>query len=240
MLTIHQYHMSPFNEKLRRMLRYKGVPFEERFWLISEQREVRKHNPTGKLPAVEHDGRWICDSTDAAHYIEEVFPSPALIPAAADQRALVHILEDWADESLYFYEMHMRFTVDNKWQGNIARMLEREGWLLKSVLAGRFPGMIRKGIRKITATQGIGRKSEDQLLIDCRRHIEAVDGLLGQGDWLLDELTLADLSVYGMLQAFRDAELLLGLLQAHPVVIAWMERVERATGEVSSDRCPPG
>lgn len=229
MLTLHQFHMSPFNQKLQRMLRYKGVPFEERYWLIAEQKEVRKHNPTGKLPAIEHEGRWICDSTDAAHYIEARFPEPALIPTAADQKALVHILEDWADESLYFYEMHMRFTLDRQWDANIRRMLEREGWLLKTVLAGRFPGMIRKGMQKITSTQGIGRKSEEQLLTDCRRHIEAVNGLLGEGDWLLQGLTLADLAVYSMLQAFRDAELLLALLQEYPSVTAWMTRVEQAT-----------
>ena len=229
MLTLHQYHMSPFNEKLQRMLRYKSVPFEEHYWLVAEQKEVRKHNPTGKLPAVEHQGHWVCDSTDAAHYIEAQFPTPSLIPEAPDQRALVHILEDWADESLYFYEMHMRFTVDSKWKANLARMLEREGWFLRSLLAGRFPNMIRKGIQKITATQGIGRKSEQQLLIDCRRHVEAVNDLLGQGDWLLDQLTLADLAVHSMLQAFRDAEALLALLQEYPAVIAWMTRVEQAT-----------
>lgn len=229
MLTLHQYHMSPFNEKLKRMLRYKGLPFEERYWLVADQKEVRKHNPTGKLPAVEYGGEWVCDSTDAARYIESEFPVPALIPDAPEQRALVHILEDWADESLYFYEMHMRFTVDRNWKNNISRMLEREGWFLKSVLAGSFPGAIRKGIRKITANQGIGLKNEEQLLIDCRRHIEAVNDLLGQGEWLLDRLTLADLSVYGMLQAFKDAELLLTLLQEYPGVVTWMERVETAT-----------
>lgn len=229
MLILHQYHLSPFNEKLQRMLRFKGVPFEERYWLLAEQKEVKRNNPTGKLPAVEHNGRWICDSTDAARYIEAQFPTPPLIPARPDAKAMVHILEDWADESLYFYEMHMRFTADRKWEVNIPRMFEREGWLLKSVLAGRFPGMVRKGIQKITSSQGVGRKSEAQLLTDCRRHIEAVDGLLGDGDWLLDELTLGDLAVYAMFQAFRDAELLMAILCEYPAVIAWMERVEQAT-----------
>ncbi len=230
MLTLHQYAMSPFNEKLQRMLRYKGVPFEERYWLLAERKEVLRHNPTGKLPALEHNGQWVCDSTDAAHYIEAQFPTPALIPADTRQRALVHVLEDWADESLYFYEMHMRFTVDARWRTNIRRMFEREGWLLRSLLAGRFPGMVRKGIRKITSNQGVGRKSESQLLIDCRRHIDAVEGLLGQDDWLLEELTLADLAVYAMLQAFRDAGPLLEMMQSSPAVTRWMNRVEAATG----------
>lgn len=229
MLVVHQYHMSPFNEKLKRMLRFKGIPFEEKNWLLADQKKVKKYNPTGKLPAIEHEGGWVCDSTDAARYIEAQFPEPSLIPHDPGQQALVHILEDWADESLYFYEMHIRFTTPDNWERNLPRLFENEGWLLKSVLARHFPGMIRKGFQKITANQGIGRKSEEQLLVDCRRHVQAVDGLLG-GDWLLGgSLTLADLAVYCMFQAFRDAKALEALLNEFPKVVTWMKRVEQAT-----------
>ena len=230
MVTLHQYHLSPYNEKLQRMLRFKGVSFEERYWLLAEQGEVKKHNPTGKLPAVEHEGQWVCDSTDAAYFLEALYPDRPVLPSDPRERALVHVLEDWADESLYFYEMHMRFTTEGNWQRNLPRMFEHEGWFLRAFLAGRLPGMITRGIRKITSTQGVGRKSEEQLLVDCGRHIDAVAGLLGDGQWLVgDSLTLADLAVYGMFQAFRDADMLAELLAASPVVTAWMARIEEAT-----------
>ncbi len=62
MLILHQYRMSPYNEKLQRMLRYKDVAVSEQYWSVAQRGEVKKHNPTGKLPALEHEGKWICDS----------------------------------------------------------------------------------------------------------------------------------------------------------------------------------
>ena len=93
MLILHQYHMSPYNEKLQRMLNLKGVDYETRTWRIADRGKVLKINPIGKLPALEHDGKIVCDSTDAAHYIEATFPEPALIPAEPALRGRVHVLE---------------------------------------------------------------------------------------------------------------------------------------------------
>ena len=113
------------------MLNYKGIPYEEKYWLLAERKKVRAINPTGKLPALEHGGRIIGDSTDVAHYIEEQFPQKPLIPAEPAPRALVHIIEDWADESLYFYEMHLRFTTPGNRERKShcsARFSHAAGW----------------------------------------------------------------------------------------------------------------
>ena len=34
MLILHQYHLSPYNEKVRRMLNAKGIPYQEKYWLL--------------------------------------------------------------------------------------------------------------------------------------------------------------------------------------------------------------
>jgi glutathione S-transferase len=231
MVVLHQYHMSPYNEKLQRMLRYKGIEFSEQYWSLMQQKKLKQYNPVGKLPAVEYQGQWVCDSTDAAYFLEGLYPEPALIPPDAAGRAMVHVLEDWADESLYFYEMHLRFTTEGNWQRNLPRMFEHEGWFLKSLLAGHFPGQIRKGIQKITRTQGVGRKSQEQLLVDCRRHFEAVAGLLGAGQWLVGErLTLADLAVFGMFQCLKDTHETGQMLDGYPAIGDWMSRIEELTG----------
>ncbi len=227
-LILHQYHMSPYNEKVQRMLNVKGIPFEEKYWLLADRKKVTGFNPTGKLPALEHDGKVIGDSTDVVHYIEKTFPEPPLLPSEPRLRGQVHVLEDWADESLYFYEMHLRFTTPGNCERNIPRMVEHESAFLRWLLPRVIPG----GIRKITASQGIGRKSIEQLMIDVERHIQAVDGLLDGSDWLVgDQLTLADLAVYAMFQALRDADMALALLQKHAAVTDWMERIEQTTSQ---------
>ena len=227
MITLHQYHLSPFNEKIQRMLNHKGIPFEERYWTLGERKKVRTLNPTGKLPALQNGEHVICDSTDVAHYIEQHFPQKPLIPSGPRLRAQVHVLEDWADESLYFYEMHLRFTTPGNRERNIPRMVAHEGAFLRWLLPKVVPG----GIVRITETQGIGRKSIEQLLVDVTRHITAVDGLLDGTDWLVgNQLSLADLAVYAMFQALRDADMVADMLARYPAVTAWMMRVEEHTG----------
>ena len=228
MLILHQYNMSPFNEKVQRMLNLKGVPFEDKMWRIADRGKIMKINPIGKLPAIEHDGKVICDSTDVVHYIEKTFPDPPLIPADPALRGMVHVLEDWADESLYFYEMRLRFTTPGNQERNIPRMVAHENGFLRWFL----PKVIPKGIRKITATQGVGRKSLDQVLTDTDRHVEAVHNLLQGTDWLVgDRLSLADLAVYAMFQCFRDADNAASILERYPRVTGWMTRIEDTTSQ---------
>jgi glutathione S-transferase len=181
----------------------------------------------GKLPALEHNGRIVADSTDAAYYIEAQFPQPAMIPDDPALRGQVHILEDWADESLYFYEMHLRFTTPGNKERNVPRMVENEGGFLRWLLPKVVPG----GIAKITASQGIGRKSIEQLLIDVKRHVRAVDDLLTDSEWLVGkQISLADLAVFAMFLALQDADMAAEIIAQFPRVTAWMERIEENTG----------
>lgn len=231
MLILHQFHLSPFNEKVQRLLNYKGVPFEEKYWRIADRGKILKISPTGKLPALEHDGRIVCDSTDMVHYIEGAFPSRPLVPAHPKLAGMVHILEDWADESLYFYEMQLRFCTPGNQQRNVPRLIANEPPIIRWLLTRLLPRVLRK----TTASQGVGRKSQDQLLVDAERHVAAVAGLLEEDEWLLaNRITLADLAVYAMLQCFRDADTAMALLSKYPKVTGWLERVEANTSTRAS------
>ncbi|MEM1111318.1 MAG: glutathione S-transferase family protein [Pseudomonadota bacterium] len=225
-LMLHQYNLSPFNDKIQRMLNYKGIAFEEKYWQLAEQKQVRKFNPSGKLPALEHNGHLVCDSTDMAHYIEETFPEPPLLPAAPELRGLVHALEDWADESLYFYEMRWRFGTPGNVERNLPRMVEKE----KPFVRWLLPKLLPKGLKKILDNQGVGRKSMEQLKTDTERHVAAVAGMLEGGDFLVGkQLTLADLAVRIMFECFNDATEGAEIIARYPAVPAWMARVEALT-----------
>lgn len=62
--------------------------------------EMVARHPLGKVPYIEHDGRTIYDSTVIGEYLEERFGWPRLMPDDAAERALVRMIEQYADESM--------------------------------------------------------------------------------------------------------------------------------------------
>ena len=231
MITLHQFEISPFCDKIRRILHWKQQPYVVREVPLRDAMSVRRVNPAGKLPCLEHDGRFVADSTDIAYYLEETFPDPPLVPRDPKQRALCHIFEDWADESLYFYEMRLRFTVDHNTRRNLPLLVAHDPPWMKAAARLVVPRMMRGILRK----QGLGRKSLDQIVRDVERHADALAAWLGDGDWLVgDALSLADISVFAELACIRGSEEGAKIVAARPAVERWMARVDRATGE---DRC---
>ena len=227
MIKLYQIEISPFCDKIRRVLAWKKQPYEiKNLKLLETVTRLPRLNPVGKVPTLEHDGQVISDSSDIAIYLEERFPDPPLLPRGVEDRARCHLLEDWADESLYFYEARLRFTFAQ----NVARTAEL-------LVAGENPIMKRLGsvvgqrsMRSVLAKQGIGRKSEEAVLRDLARHAEAVAGILGARDWLIgDQLTLADISVFVQLACIRSTAEGEKILAAQPTVLGWMERVDAAT-----------
>ncbi|MRI33996.1 hypothetical protein EOPP23_13450 [Endozoicomonas sp. OPT23] len=228
MITIHLYALSPFNEKIVRTLHYKGINNYRMIEYPLGDRRVKKISPTGKLPCIEFNGQFIQDSTDIVYFLEREFPEHSVLPAKPEQQALVHILEDWADESLYFYEMHMRFGLPHNGKKNIPRMLVNSTGFMHWFLSKVLPS----GILKITESQGIGRKHIEQLIIDVRRHLDAVDKLLQNNQWLVaNQFSLADMAVCAMFDCLKDAEEVAEMLSAYPKITDWMKRVQALTDQ---------
>lgn len=226
MLTLHQFEISPFCDKIRRILHWKKQPYAVREVPLRDAMSVRKVNPSGKLPCLEDDGRFIADSTDIAYYLEEKFPDPPLVPRDPKLRALCHFFEDWADESLYFYEMRLRFTVDHNARRNLPLLTAHDPPWMKRLARLVVPRMMRGTLGK----QGLGRKSLTQIVKDVERHVDALADWLGDSDWLVgDALSLADISVFAELACIRSSDEGGRVIAARPAVARWMARVDDAT-----------
>jgi glutathione S-transferase len=227
-IVLYQFELSPFCDKVRRILHYKQVPYRVVEVPPSEAAAGRWKavSPTGKFPVLEDEGERVVDSTDIAHHLERRFPQHPLLPADPEARGRVHVLEDWADESLYFQEMTMRLT----WPGNAERwipaLLAAETPLRRRLLAPLLPRIVAR----TTRAQGLGRKEKDAVLADLARHLDALVGLLGNRSWLVGEtITLADVAVFAQLFCIRGATEGEAALAARPTLVAWMERVDDAT-----------
>lgn len=224
MLTLYQMERSPYCDKVRRILRYKGIPFD-----VHEVSMLQgsKHSRTGKLPALDLDGKYIDDSTQIAHAIELQFPEPSLIPAHPGERALCHMLEDWADESLYYYEMALHFTFEENVQPRLDQLTEHDTSLRRSLIKTVFPPVLRH----LLWAQGTGRRGHERVLEDVTRHVQAIAGWLGDRQYLVSsDLTLADIAVFCQLSAMCETKQGKAICDAEPTVTAWLLRVRQRTG----------
>src|SRR3546814_20211373 len=122
---------------------------------MAELGKLKRLSPAGKVPILELDGVVLHDSSDICRALESYAPSPALFPVDPQARALVGILEDWADESLYFFEMPMRFTWPYDRQRWVSEILKSDNPVMRRLARPLVPYLTRKqGTQQGPAPQG--------------------------------------------------------------------------------------
>lgn len=222
-IILYQFEISPFADKVRRALRWKGLAFETHEIRLTKRARYRQLSPTGKFPVLVHDGQTIVDSTDILRYLDARFPEKRLAPDDPRDAALATIIEDWADESLYFYDLTMR-----PWPQNRA-------WFVRDLLAHEPPGLVRNllagaipgAIAKVAKSQGLGRKDDATVVADLAALYDALEALLSGGDWLAGpRLSQADLAVRAMVNVLDRTVEADALRRTRPALDAWCRRVD--------------
>lgn len=226
-IVLHQLEISPFCDKVRRVLALKGLDYRVHNVPMAELGKVKRLSPAGKVPILELDGAVLHDSSDICRALDSFAPSPPLFPEDPQARARVDILEDWADESLYFFEMTMRFTWPYDRQRWVTEILKYDNPVMRRLARPLVPYLTRKqGMQ-----QGLARRTEADILSELARHLSALAQLLEGADYLVsDQLTLADIAVVSQLDCVAGSGKGLAAIRKQPVVVAWMERVASRTG----------
>ena len=85
---------SPFLRSVEIALREKDVPYELCVMAPGEtkQPEYLARHPFGRIPAFEHDGFQIYETQAIIRYLDDLLPTPSLVPSAAEARALMNQL----------------------------------------------------------------------------------------------------------------------------------------------------
>lgn len=101
MITLHEHPLSPYAQKVKIALREKGVPFKagvpEGMGSGGAGGDFLAANPRAEVPTLIDGDTAIFDSTIILEYIEDRWPSPALLPAAPEQRASARMIEEVMD-----------------------------------------------------------------------------------------------------------------------------------------------
>jgi glutathione S-transferase len=102
MNRLYHYPLSPFSRKVRLSLAEKKIEVElveERYW--EQDADFLRRNPAGKVPILKMGNRTMADSTAICEYLEEAYPTPALLPRDAESRYEVRSLVAWFDDKFH-------------------------------------------------------------------------------------------------------------------------------------------
>lgn len=222
-VTLHQWEISPFCQKVARALRYKDLAFETVNYNGLLGAKVGRLSKVGKLPVLDIDGQRLQDSTRIARYLDERYPQHPLYPADPQRRALVELWEDWADESLYWYEVWFR-----------AKDPEALEAVVRVACAGRpalervpTRALLRFALNLQLSGQGLGRMRREDVETEFLRHLDRIDTVLGASTWLVgDSMTIADIAVASqLLEVRRTSARMRPELQQRPHLSRWLERI---------------
>jgi len=98
MNRLYHFPLSPFSRKVRLSLAEKRIEVElveERYW--EQDSDFLRRNPAGKVPVLRMGQRLMSDSAAICEYLEEVHPSPPLLPKGPEARLEVRRLVGWFD-----------------------------------------------------------------------------------------------------------------------------------------------
>ena len=102
MIRLYHFALSPFCRKVRLTLAEKRLEVElveERYWEPSP--DFLRRNPAGKIPVLRMDQKTLSESQAICEYLDEIIPTPQLMPRDPDLRYEVRRLCSWFDDKFH-------------------------------------------------------------------------------------------------------------------------------------------
>lgn len=101
MIMLYDHPLSPYGQKVKIALREKGVAFETvspgGLGAGGAAGAFAQANPRAEVPTLVDGDVAVFDSTVILEYLEDAYPTPALLPASPADRARVRMIEDVMD-----------------------------------------------------------------------------------------------------------------------------------------------
>ncbi|QRK08839.1 glutathione S-transferase family protein [Archangium violaceum] len=225
-LILHHYPRSPFSEKVRAILGFKGLHWNSVIipTVMPKPDVISLTGGYRRTPLLQIGADIYCDTALIADVLERLAPTPTLYPA--ESAGVARIQAQWADFTLFW-------TV-------ITYCFQPAG--VQSVFGNQPPEQIKAFIADRAAFRGNApRMHVPEAVGALRLYLQQLEAQLADGrPWLLGRSTsIADFSVYHGIWFVQGATAVAGILEAHPHLVAWMERV-RALGHGTSETMESG
>lgn len=222
--VLHQWEMSPFCNKARRCLNYKGVPFDVVDYNGLLARKAAKLSPAGQLPVLDYAGERVQDSGRIAAFLDAKHPDKPLFPKDPATLAKARVWDDWASKSLYFFQLYFRMLDPVSLERALDLICRgRPKWeraVLKLVFKRRYPAKL--------AWQGLARQPRAEVERQFFELLDSLEAVLADRQWLAGEaLSIADIGVAAELSELVRTSDLAPRVLALPRLEAWLARVDR-------------
>ncbi|MEP3225611.1 MAG: glutathione S-transferase family protein [Parasphingorhabdus sp.] len=179
--------------KVKAAIAYKNLAFEHQEYVgISELRKLNPH--TGKVPIVLFGDEVVFDSSLILRKLDIEKPSPPLISKDAAVSAKQYLLEDWSDESLYWYVQALRWNNRNE-----PRTLEENRQFVPAPLRFFAKPILRRLVGQQPLGQGLGRLPYEILVAELELRLDNLAELLKEHPFFYsDQPSIADFAIYGI------------------------------------------
>jgi glutathione S-transferase len=179
-------------------------------------------NPKGVVPALDHDGNIVIESSLICEYLDDFFPTPPLAPPGAHARARMRLWSKAVDEGLFEATRELSFSAmfRDKMRGMSEEQREaRFRNVGDPVKRTRFMSTYEEGVDSPYVFQGIA---------EFERAFDKMEKDLGRGGWLVGaRMTLADISMMPFVARLAYLDLLDVWLSDRPASKAWWKRVQK-------------
>lgn len=228
-MILYTYNVSPYAAKVRAILRYKRLPFEERVVHPLRRGALKKLSGQVAVPVLDDDGRPIADSTRIARHLDEKFPEPAILPADPALRARALLLEEWADEGLARVIQPVRWFLNAKHSFALFRSAYPAGRKqdLEWAAVSRF---LRVDFRRKYGDR-FGAPPSSEILARLAEVCDLLDGVLAETGWLAGPSpTVADFAAWGFMGFLEDLD---GweTVKARRRVARWLKELKKLAGD---------
>lgn len=210
-LILHHYPMSPFAEKVRLILGFKGLAWRSVHIppVMPKPDVIALTGGYRKTPVLQIGADIYCDTALIARVLDALRPAPGLYPAAAP---LAVPLAQWADATLF--------------QVAVVWAMQPAG--VQAILGQPSPDTLKAfAADRAAMRMGAGRPSLADGTVQLQGHLAAIEAQLATGGpWLFGTApTIADFSVGHCLWFIRLAQPVAHLLDSYPATNAWLDRL---------------
>ena len=238
MLTLYSFGPGANSLKPLLTLYEKGIEFTSRFLNPATFEHhsdwFKKINPNGQVPVLEHEGKFITESTVICEYLEDEFPgTPSLRPADSYGRAQMRVWTKWVDEYFCwcvstigwqrFVGGMVRHLSDEEFEKMVERIpLKEQQVKWRRARAGFAPEIIEEEMRKIEYS------------------VKKLEARLAVSPWLAGEqYTLADVCNFAIANGMQNGFAELVNKTVTPHLLAWINRInERPACKLMFDKQP--